>query len=132
MRSRYTAYTLGNVDYILATHDPDDRESLDPEATASWADKADFYDLSIVHTDGGEQSDNKGIVEFIASYEMDGEDLEHHEVASFRRVPEENNRWFYVDGEFPNKEPILREAPKVGRNDPCVCGSGKKFKKCCG
>ena len=28
--------------------------------------------------------------------------------------------------------PVTREAPKVGRNDPCPCGSGKKFKKCCG
>jgi hypothetical protein len=28
--------------------------------------------------------------------------------------------------------PIRREAPKVGRNDPCPCGSGKKYKKCCG
>jgi uncharacterized protein YecA (UPF0149 family) len=25
-----------------------------------------------------------------------------------------------------------RDNPKVGRNDPCPCGSGKKFKKCCG
>jgi preprotein translocase subunit SecA len=29
-------------------------------------------------------------------------------------------------------EVVKREAPKVGRNDPCVCGSGKKYKKCCG
>lgn len=29
-------------------------------------------------------------------------------------------------------KPITREAPKVGRNDPCPCGSEKKFKKCCG
>ncbi len=29
-------------------------------------------------------------------------------------------------------EPVKREAPKVGRNDPCPCGSGKKFKNCCG
>ena len=29
-------------------------------------------------------------------------------------------------------QPYVREQPKVGRNDPCVCGSGKKFKKCCG
>ena len=28
--------------------------------------------------------------------------------------------------------PIRRDTPKVGRNDPCPCGSGKKFKKCCG
>ena len=29
-------------------------------------------------------------------------------------------------------ETIVRGQPKVGRNDPCPCGSGKKFKKCCG
>ncbi|WP_054774967.1 SEC-C metal-binding domain-containing protein [Methylogaea oryzae] len=29
-------------------------------------------------------------------------------------------------------DPIVRESPKTGRNDPCPCGSGKKFKKCCG
>ena len=29
-------------------------------------------------------------------------------------------------------QPYVREQAKVGRNDPCVCGSGKKFKKCCG
>jgi hypothetical protein len=32
----------------------------------------------------------------------------------------------------PLQQPFVREAPKVGRNDPCPCGSGKKFKKCCG
>ncbi len=29
-------------------------------------------------------------------------------------------------------QPYVRDQPKVGRNEPCVCGSGKKFKKCCG
>lgn len=29
-------------------------------------------------------------------------------------------------------KPVVRDAPKVGRNDPCPCGSGKKYKKCCG
>ncbi|MBQ7282414.1 MAG: SEC-C domain-containing protein, partial [Spirochaetales bacterium] len=27
---------------------------------------------------------------------------------------------------------VIRTAPKVGRNDPCPCGSGKKYKNCCG
>ena len=27
---------------------------------------------------------------------------------------------------------VRREAPKIGRNDPCPCGSGKKYKNCCG
>ncbi|WP_339724673.1 SEC-C metal-binding domain-containing protein [uncultured Paraglaciecola sp.] len=30
------------------------------------------------------------------------------------------------------QEPIVRDKPKVGRNDPCPCGNGRKFKKCCG
>ncbi|MGB2566729.1 MAG: SEC-C metal-binding domain-containing protein [Porticoccaceae bacterium] len=32
----------------------------------------------------------------------------------------------------PPKMPITRDAPKTGRNDPCICGNGRKFKKCCG
>ncbi len=37
------------------------------------------------------------------------------------------------EGEAPRKvQTIVNEAPKVGRNDLCPCGSGKKYKKCCG
>jgi len=32
----------------------------------------------------------------------------------------------------PPKAPIIRDTPKIGRNDPCICGNGRKFKKCCG
>ena len=32
---------------------------------------------------------------------------------------------------YVGREPVVRGAPKVGRNDPCACGSGRKFKKCC-
>lgn len=32
----------------------------------------------------------------------------------------------------PRQDPARRAEPKIGRNDPCRCGSGKKFKKCCG
>ena len=35
-------------------------------------------------------------------------------------------------GEVAGEAPVVREGPKVGRNDPCPCGSGKKHKKCCG
>jgi len=33
--------------------------------------------------------------------------------------------------DYDDEEPYVRELPKVGRNDACPCGSGKKFKKCC-
>ena len=32
----------------------------------------------------------------------------------------------------PVLAPVLSRGPRIGRNDPCTCGSGKKFKKCCG
>lgn len=32
----------------------------------------------------------------------------------------------------PPQKPVVRDAPKIGRNDPCLCGSGRKYKKCCG
>ena len=67
-------------------------------------------------------------MEFVASFKQDGQDYVHHELASFRKV---DGRWAYVDGILdPKTGPVKVE--KVGRNDPCPCGSGKKFKKCCG
>lgn len=37
-----------------------------------------------------------------------------------------------VQEELPEPETVRRIAPKIGRNDPCPCGSGRKYKKCCG
>jgi SEC-C motif-containing protein len=42
-----------------------------------------------------------------------------------------DGEWRFIDGKIFGPDPVRREAPKVGRNDPCPCGSGKKFKKCC-
>jgi len=39
---------------------------------------------------------------------------------------------FSDTGCCPPKSTIIRDTPKIGRNDPCVCGNGRKFKKCCG
>ena len=33
---------------------------------------------------------------------------------------------------IPKVETVVHEGPRIGRNDPCPCGSGKKYKKCCG
>jgi preprotein translocase subunit SecA len=47
--------------------------------------------------------------------------------------PREQNLIFSgSDGEPQKKKPVRRANEKTGRNDPCPCGSGKKFKKCCG
>jgi SEC-C motif-containing protein len=69
------------------------------------------------------------MVEFIARYVEKGQTVNHHEIAQFRR---EEGFWYFYDGQAPKPRTIKRETPKVGRNAPCPCGSGKKFKKCCG
>ena len=77
---------------------------------------------------GGSDADSTGEVEFIARYIEKGEAKVHHEVAMFKK---EQNGWLFTDGKGVTQKPILR-APKIGRNDPCNCGSNLKYKKCCG
>ena len=143
MRSRYTAYTMKNVDYIKKTLAPESQKDFDMKEVKAWAEKANWKGLKILSTQHGQVGDKKGTVEFIATFEQDGEDIDHHEVSKFRK----NNQgeWMFVDGDahthragedhhhhHPRQQTIIREEPKVGRNDPCPCGSGKKYKKCCG
>jgi preprotein translocase subunit SecA len=67
----------------------------------------------------------------------------HPEAGSIRDIRKESPAAAFGDGDFNGpmppsapdfgpQEPVKRDSPKVGRNDPCPCGSGRKFKKCCG
>lgn len=141
MRSRYTAYVRADVGYIKRTMVPEARQDFDEHETRKWAEGAKWKGLKIVATEKGGAQDDTGMVEFTATFEMDGEGIDHHEVARFRKT--KDGRWLFVDGEaHTHKEgeghhdverpaTVVRESPKVGRNDPCPCGSGKKYKKCC-
>jgi SEC-C motif domain protein len=129
MRSRYTAYTREEIDYIVNTHHPRGREDVDRAQTETWAKEAEWSGLEIVSTQRGGPGDSEGEVEFIARYTVKDAEFSHHERSTFRR---EDDRWFYLDGAMIKPRPVVREAPKVGRNEPCPCGSGKKFKKCHG
>ena len=129
MRSRYSAYVLGQIDWIVDSHDPKAAEEVDRKSTEKWSKEARWQGLEVRSTSGGGPTDDKGQVEFIARYEVNGTGFAHHEKAMFRR---EGPRWYYVDGEMVRPKPVVREQPKVGRNDPCPCGSGNKYKKCHG
>jgi len=129
MAARYVAYTKAEVDYLLATHDPKTRSQADRKSIESWAKGATWHGLEIVSTERGEPDDSEGLVEFIARYEIDGSNHEHHEKAEFRKI---DGQWFFVDGKVVTKQPVRHETPKIGRNERCSCGSGKKYKKCCG
>lgn len=128
MRARYAAYALGEVDYILETHAPEATEDVDRDAIQEWSDSAEWNGLEIVSTEKGGEGDADGVVEFIARYTAQDTPQVHHERATFRK---DEGKWLFVDGEMVKPKPIRREEPKVGRNDPCPCGSGKKYKKCC-
>lgn len=128
MRARYSAYVTCNVDFIESTHQQEGRDDLSVEATRKWAEESKWLGLEIVSTEKGLESDKTGVVEFIASYESSGHRRTHHETAVFEK---EEGQWVFVEGKVYN-ETIVRASEKVGRNDPCTCGSGKKFKKCCG
>lgn len=129
MASRYVAYASGAIDYLIDTHDPKTRSQTDRKATEDWSRRASWRSLEILDTKDGGPSDAEGEVEFIARYVVDGVEHAHHERSLFRR---HEGRWFFISGDKVGGTPMRRAQAKVGRNDPCPCGSGKKHKKCCG
>ena len=57
---------------------------------------------------------------------------EPDKIEAIHKPKEQNLIFSGSDGEPQKKKPVRRANDKTGRNDPCPCGSGKKFKKCCG
>ena len=129
MRSRYSAFAKGETDYIGRTLHPDHREEYDPLATKRWADSSEWIKLEVVDTKDGGENDDEGAVEFIATYRQNGAIHNYHELGLFSRL---KDVWYYVDGKVITPGTVRNTGPKIGRNDPCPCGSGKKYKKCCG
>lgn len=128
MRSRYTAHVMGNFDHVANTHAPEAAGDYNKEAAAAQSKNTEWMGLDITETVAGGPGDDTGTVTFTARFKENGELHAHRERSEFRK---ENGEWLYVDGQInPQIEP--RRVDKVGRNDPCPCGSGKKYKKCCG
>jgi len=129
MRSRYSAYVLGHVDWIIESQSPDGRAHVDHNATKEWSERAEWHRMEVLEVQQGGEDDTEGLVDFKAYYTINGEDIEHHEIASFRK---EDDVWYFVDGVEVKPRPFRRLDKKVGPNEKCPCGSEKKFKKCCG
>ena len=69
MRSRYTAYSKGNVDYLIATLHPKSRQKDDRPTLLQSIQNTRWIGLSIVKTQKGQTQDKRGIVEFVALYQ---------------------------------------------------------------
>lgn len=129
MRARYTSYVKQEIDFIINTcEDSDEVAEIDRKATEDWSKNSTWHGLQILRTEKGTESDEEGIVEFEATYTRKQIRDVHHELAYFKKV---NGDWMYSVGQLKTTT-VVREGAKIGRNDPCPCGSGKKYKKCCG
>lgn len=122
MRSRYTAFCRGNIDYLIATHHPSKRQTDDRQTLAQTIAETAWISLRVLGRDQTQEANGVGTVEFVAFYKHKEQIGQLHERATFIR---HNDRWYYREG--ASLEPI-----SIGRNDPCWCGSGKKYKKCHG
>jgi SEC-C motif-containing protein len=124
MRARYSAFVKNEIDFILNTHHPDTQSQVERGQVEQWSKESVWDRLEIIDT---YDSPVRPLVEFKAHYKQDGITHTHHEKAVFKK---HQDRWYYLDSEFI-PETVVRTGPKIKRNDPCPCGSGKKYKRCC-
>jgi len=119
MRSRYSAYVLGRVEYLLDTTLPAQRDGLDREAIAQWSAQSTWLGLDVESAEliGGQPE--HALVTFTARWHDAEGEHRHRERSAF---VQHEGRWFFID-------PTV--SLKAGRNDACPCGSRQKFKKCC-
>ncbi|MBV1789079.1 YchJ family protein [Marinobacterium sp. D7] len=100
MRSRYSAFALGAVDYLIDTLAPEKRQPGEAELLAEQTQVTTWTGLTILDTQAGGPQDSIGVVEFEARFDSGPDHGVLHERSRFRR---ENGRWLYVDGDVQLK-----------------------------
>ncbi|WP_169393228.1 MULTISPECIES: YchJ family protein [Psychrobacter] len=128
MRSRYSAFVMVNPDYIVKTTLPAQQSLLDKNAIAAWAKDTKWSGLEIInHKPIGKHHDQ---VEFKAYFKNNNGLQAHHELSSFVLVKSnlienrnQRTQWYFLDPTVDFK---------ISQKQPCSCGSGERFKRCCG
>lgn len=120
MRSRYSAYALGLGDYLVATSAHPARPGEANELSL-WGRAVGWVGLTVVDRQQGGVGDATGVVHFVARFVEGGALVSLEERSQFDR---DAGRWRYVEGAATTAR------QKLGRNEPCPCGSGKKVKQC--
>ena len=127
MRARYSAFVTGAIDFIVSSTHSRTRNDVDRSFILEWSENSTWRGLQILETK--EVNENKAYVSFEAQYTKHGKDENHREKSLFER---EQGQWRFVTGDELKNPTVKYETPRPGRNDPCPCGSGKKYKKCHG
>lgn len=127
MRSRYTAYVRGDADYLQRTSGGEALLRFDRADIEHSFRSTEWLGLEVGKVEAGQAADTLGHVTFTARFRQNGQVHTLSERSEFRRI---GGAWRYCSGEVDIR---ARPAPalQVGRNDPCPCGSGRKYKKCC-
>jgi SEC-C motif-containing protein len=126
MRSRYSAFTIGDLDYLQKTSAGEAALKFNRAELALSLPQTEWLGLQITATEAGQEGDDRGSVTFTARFRENGRLHVQGERSEFRRI---GGEWRYMSGEIDAGD---KAAGRVGRNDPCPCGSGRKFKKCHG
>lgn len=121
MRSRYTAYVQADIGYLRETTAEDRRSAYDFDQLGEWARQSEWLGLKVHNC---EQVGQRGRVVFTARFKLNDGVHAHTEDSTFIQY---DGRWYFVEG-----HECAEPKTTVGRNDPCTCGSGRKYKKCCG
>ena len=125
MRSRFTAHYVGDHRHLHRTYLETSRQAFVDEPAGQEV----KWTRLVIRAHEPEVKPDLSYVDFTAYFEGNGGvELPMHEKSEFRRI---NGEWFFVKPIREGPAPV-RAAVKAGRNDPCPCGSGKKFKHCCG
>ncbi len=128
MRSRYSAFCLGKVDYIDRTMQGKAHVGFQAEETLAWAKSVYWLGLQIIDAFEHENNPNIAYVEFVARFMHKGTIQNIHELSEFKRS---NHQWYYASGTKPSNTDSQKPI-KISRNAPCPCNSLKKFKNCHG
>lgn len=123
MRSRYTAYSRADIDYIKKTMQGKPLINFNEAEAKHWAASVQWMGLNVLNNPREVAEENIGFVEFIATYIDKGALKTIHEISQFRCI---EGAWFYIDGEQQGGV----KPQKISRNAPCPCGNKKKFKNC--
>jgi len=124
MRSRYSAHVARNWEYLHRTFAETAREPFVPEP----GDHGRDWTRLVIHAHEAGLKPDTAYVDFTAYYKEGEHEHALHEKAEFRKT---DGAWLYTRAVREGPAPVKSASPKVGRNDPCGCGSGKKYKQCC-
>jgi SEC-C motif-containing protein len=124
MRSRFTAHVTRDYRYLHRTY----RSTM----SQPYREEKDTTDIAwtrlVVHSHELGATPDLAFVDFSAYFADENAEHALHERSEFRRL---NGEWIYTRPVRTGPAPTKSAAPKVGRNEPCPCGSGKKYKHCC-